>query len=107
MLEPNKALADVTDFICSRLKQDSIQADYVPPPSRPGGGEPWKNLIHVQLAARVIAVWVVLIRKGPKKGLVYVERYNPEEFAFNPADIATEGPKVVVSIKGEFRTPTR
>jgi len=86
----------VTAYLLAELARTGLDVDVISE-SRPGYGDPWKNVLMVH-SSSPFTIWVVLFRRDEHAGKVQVEGFSEP---FSPCDLPQIGPKIVEGIAGQ------
>ena len=84
----------LTNYIIAELERAGVGVELLSK-SRPGYGDPWKNLLMVY-APKPFTLWVVLHRRNELAGKVQVEHFSEP---FDPAELPEVGPAIVSRIR--------
>src|SRR5664280_1277125 len=86
----------VTAYLLAELARAGLDVDMISE-SRPGYGDPWKNVLMVH-APKAFTIWVALHRRGELAGRVQVEGFSKP---FSPRELPQVGPEIVERIAGQ------
>jgi hypothetical protein len=99
-MSPAKASPpSLTNYIIAELQRAGVGVEVISK-SRPGYGDPWKNVLMVY-APKPFTIWVVLHRRNDLAGKVQVEHFSEP---FNPAELPQVGPAIVGKIRESLET---
>jgi hypothetical protein len=87
----------LTNYVIAELERAGVGVEVISK-SRPGYGDPWKNVLIV-FAPKPFTIWVVLHRRNELAGKVQVEYFSEP---FYPAELPQVGPAIVSKIRQSF-----